>query len=311
MNKVTLDEIVTSIRELTFDRFVIPAFAIKQMEGYDLSIVRSTNTKSGSLTIHKAEDGEVKDNDIVANFAEVTTMSELMDFLIEHNIIVAYTPFFRDNVSVEQLLPCKNKNLSDEDVTIFRKYFFVEDDIKKLMVMYYWKVLDCFNVTEEDITDELVGHLVRPSEKHLVLWVSYFIVDKRRLYEAAAKKVGLTFTDGSDYDSSANADGATSTTVNIGSVFTITEDSGSGDLNDEFYMVGSDNIWGDRYSFWYRLQCYIRDLLEQLFEDFSLRKNQVIEGITELRRELDFRAYYDSYPFTLSPLSRGIVSKEP
>lgn len=30
-SKVTLNEVMMAVRELTFDRFIIPAFAIKQM----------------------------------------------------------------------------------------------------------------------------------------------------------------------------------------------------------------------------------------------------------------------------------------
>lgn len=37
--KVTLNEIMTAVRELTFDRFIIPAFAIKAQEGYVIDIV--------------------------------------------------------------------------------------------------------------------------------------------------------------------------------------------------------------------------------------------------------------------------------
>lgn len=311
MGKVTVKEIINSIRELTFDRFVIPAFAIKQMLGYSVSIVRSTETEAGSLTLHKTDDTD-STNDIIVDFSVYTTLGELMDFLIGKGIVVAYTAFFRDNVSVEELLPCMNKSLSDEDVTIFRKYFFLDEDIKEMIVWYYYRVLDCFGVqSTDDITDDLVEKLHRPSEKHLVIWVSYWIVDKRRVYEMASKKLGLAFTDGTDYDSTSDAGNSMSTTVNIGSVFTITENTGDGDINDDFYMVGNDNIWGDKYSFWYRLQCYLRDLLEQMFGDYSLRKEQVIEGYVELTRELDFRSYYDSYPFTLSPLSRGILSKTP
>jgi hypothetical protein len=56
---------------------------------------------------------------------------------------------------------------------------------------------------------------------------------------------------------------------------------------------------------------YLRGLLEETFGDYSLRKDNVIPGYIQLQRELDFREYFDSYPFTLSPLSRGILSKTP
>jgi hypothetical protein len=146
----------------------------------------------------------------------------------------------------------------------------------------------------------------------MALWVAYHIVEKRRLYEQAATAIGQVFTDGSDYvGSDLSQSMGTTTTTQIGSVFTITEDPSKGFFYEDFNRVGSDNVLGDRYSFWYKLQLWLRDQIEEMFGDYSLRKNTVFNGYTELVRELDFRSYYDSYPFTLSPLSRGILSKTP
>ena len=110
---------------------------------------------------------------------------------------------------------------------------------------------------------------------------------------------------------SSDTTAGTVTTVQIGSVFNITEDPTTQDLYENVAQVGVDSVWADRFSFWYRLQLYLRELLETQFGDYSLRKNQVIPGYVELRRELDFRSYFDNWPFTLSPLSRGILSKTP
>ena len=131
------------------------------------------------------------------------------------------------------------------------------------------------------------------------------------MYECAAKSVGQVYTDGSNYTGSEISSVPTQTTVQIGSVFSITENEKDGYFIEDFNRKGSDNIWGDRYSFWYRLMLYLRDLLENTFGDYSLRKDNVIPGYISLQRELDFREYFDSYPFVLSPLSRGIISKTP
>ena len=133
------------------------------------------------------------------------------------------------------------------------------------------------------------------------------------MYENAAGAIGQSFTDGSDYNGSTDMSNSagTTTTVQIGSVFSVTEDPSKGYFYEDYNRVGSDNVWGDRYSFWYRLMLYLRDLLENTFGDYSLRKDNVIPGYISLQRELDFREYFDSYPFVLSPLSRGIISKTP
>lgn len=323
-SKVTLNEIMTAVRELTFDRFIIPAFAIKQMgEEYfvdiDKSFVPETDSETeevlkGKLTIYKEattseteSEEPTKETIVELSFNDYPTLEDIMNALIEANVIVAYTPYFRGTEPSTVLIQVKNKELT-EDFTAFRRYFFSDEEIKAMISWYYFVVLD---IKDVELTDEIVGKLVRPSEKHLAIWVSYYLVDKRRLYENAANAIGQTFTDGSDYTGSSDTTAGTVTTVQIGSVFNITEDPNTGYFYEDFNRVGSDNVWGDRYSFWYRLMLYLRDLLETQFGDYSLRKDNVIPGYISLQRELDFRSYYDSYPFQLSPLSRGILSKTP
>lgn len=323
-SKVTLNEIMTAVRELTFDRFIIPAFAIKQMGetfyvDIDKVFVPETDGDTeevikGKFTIYKAADtteteSEEIEKEIIVelSFNDYPTLEDIMNALIEANVVVAYTPYFRGTEPSTALIQVKDKELT-EDFTTFRRYFFSDEEIKAMICWYYWVVLD---IKDVELTDEIVGKLVRPSEKHLAIWVSYYLVDKRRLYENAANAIGQTFTDGSDYTGSSDTTAGTVTTVQIGSVFNITEDPNTGYFYEDFNRVGSDNVWGDRYSFWYRLMLYLRDLLETQFGDYSLRKDNVIPGYISLQRELDFRSYYDSYPFTLSPLSRGILSKTP
>lgn len=319
--KVTLNEIITAVRELTFDRFIIPAFAIKHIgEGYVVSIVpaekgydptdENNDPKDGGYLEIKNTIAETTVEPIVLNFSEFQTMESLMNELIAQEIIVAYTPYFRGSELTSSLIKVTDRSLAKEEdnFTAYRRYFFSDEEIISMICWYYWRVLDIPNV---ELTDEIIAKLQRPSEKHMAIWVSYWLVDKRRLYEQAANAIGQSFTDGSDYVGSSDTGAGTTTTVNIGSVFSITEDPSEGYFIEDFNSVGSDNIWGDRYSFWYRLMLYLRDLLETQFGDYSLRKDNVIPGYISLQRELDFRSYFDSYPFTLSPLSRGILSKTP
>lgn len=310
-SKVTLNELITAVRELTFDRFIIPAFAIKQMgENFRVNIDKTFSVEGateeymkGKLSVHSVG----ADNSIEVVFNDYPTLEDVMNKLIEENIIVAYTPYFKGTEPTSTLIQVKDRELS-EDFTAFRRYFFSDEEIKDMICWYYARVLNIRNV---ELTDDIVSRLVRPSERHLAIWVAYQLVDKRRLYENAAKAIGQSFTDGSDYTGSSDTAIGTVTTVQIGSVFNVTEDPTTGHFYEDFNRVGSDNTWGDRFSFWYRLMLYLRDLLETQFGDFSLRKDNVIPGYISLQRELDFRSYYDSYPFTLSPLSRGILSKTP
>ena len=312
---------MTAVREITFDRFIVPAFALKEMgEGVFVSVDKDftpltegeeSEVIKGRLVItRKSSDTEepTEENIVSLTFQEYPTMEGLLEALIANDIIVSYTPYFRGEEPSTSLIKVTDKELT-ENVTLFRRYFFSDEEIEKWIQWYYWRVLDIPNA---EINDEIIGRLVRPSEKHMALWVSYYLVGRRRLFEIAAGSIGQSFTDGSDYVGSDLSDSTgTTTTTQIGSVFTITEDPTKGYFYEDFNRVGSDNVLGDRYSFWYRLQLWIRETLEEMFGDYSLRKDQVIPGYIELQRELDFRSYYDSYPFTLSPLSRGILSKTP
>lgn len=322
-DKVTLNEIMTAVREITFDRFIIPAFALKEMSEGTFVTVDKTFTPEvedptvevikGKLSIYKVVEGQsdaepTKETIVELAFQDYPDMERLMGALIEAGIIVAYTPYFRGVEPSTSLIQVTDRELSTP-FTAFRRYFFSDSEIAELIKWYYFRVLD---IKDVELTDDIVGLLQRPSEKHMALWVSYHICEKRRLYESAAASIGQSYTDGSDYVGSNLSDGTGfTTTTQIGSVFSITEDPAKGDFYEDFNRVGSDNVLGDRYSFWYRLQVWIREQLEEIFGDYSLRKDNVIPGYISLTRELDFRSYYDSYPFTLSPLSRGILSKTP
>jgi hypothetical protein len=293
MASVTLQEIMMSVRELTFDRFIIPAFTLKQSADAAVKVDKDLLriTKSGSETLYE--------------FTDYPTLYELTNKLLDDGVVLAFTPYFKNDEPSTSLMP-RETDLT-ENVTLYRRYFFSDSSLIDEIKNYYLKVLDLPNV---EVTDEIVAKLKRPSEKHMAIWVSYKLVERRRLYENAVTHVGETFSDGSNYTAGSGVTLPSSTTVNIGSVFSITEDVTQGYFYEDFNRVGSDNTWGDRYSFWYKLMLYLRGLIEEDFGDYSLRKDTVMGGRLNLVRDLDFRAYYDSYPFTLSPLSRGIVSKQ-
>ena len=184
-SKVTLNEIMKAVRELTFDRFIIPAFAIKQMgSGNFIEIDPSFEPEisdpdveliKGKLTLYKVAEGETEESskEIIVEivFQQYPTMEDVMDKLIEEGIIVAYTPYFRGQEPANSLIKV-NKELT-EDFTAFRRYFFSDSEIVEMIRWYYAKVLD---ICDKEINDELIGKLKRPSEKHLAIWVSYYLV---------------------------------------------------------------------------------------------------------------------------------------
>ena len=181
---------MTAVRELTFDRFIIPAFAIKAKAGFGVSIqpklideTETTLVKRGSYLTLWEKQGEEQNNIIEIDLQE-RTLEEVMERLIEEGIVVAYTPYFRGAEKGTTLIKV-TKEL-DEDFTAFRKYFFSDEEIMHVVVRYYERVLGI----RGEITDEVISQLKRPSEQHLAIWVAYHLVDKRSLYENAASSIG-------------------------------------------------------------------------------------------------------------------------
>jgi hypothetical protein len=147
--------------------------------------------------------------------------------------------------------------------------------------------------------------------RHLTLWVAIRVVDSRRVAELAASVFSMSYSDGTGATAGSNLSSPSrNITVQVGSVFTLQDDNSvtAQYFQEDFNRVGSDNVLGDKESFWFKLYLYLRDKLEQEFKDFQFRGDNVIVGRIELEKDLNLFAYYDSYPYTISPLSRGILS---
>lgn len=216
----------------------------------------------------------------------------------------------------EELQNAILSNLSSEDPSvIFRKYFFsdlhYENIIRRYFDYYYPRRTAQF--TLEEVFIDLPDNM----RNHVILWSAFWAVEDRRTYELAAQSLvgGADNFDLQDnYSSlySASSGPGTEVQVQIGSVFTLREDSGASSVSKKsggpVAQVGADNILGDENSFWYRLQGFIRKRFEDTFRDYSLRSNEVIEGYDELSplMEHNFMAFFDSYPFRVSPYSRGL-----
>jgi hypothetical protein len=158
--------------------------------------------------------------------------------------------------------------------------------------------------------------------------VSYQIVGKRRLYELAAQALMQSTLGGNpdlmggvDYvnNSSFTMEGpGENVTVQVGDVFTLDEDKNtalgihnSGEIPQGMkppWAVGSDNTLMDYYSFWYRLQLWLRNELEQRTGDYSLRQNEMFTGKIHLdpSNSNKYWSYFDSYPWVFSPYPRGL-----
>lgn len=299
----TLAEVISTIRDLGFDRFVTPSFYLKSPIVGDKLTINSTG-----LTIKTALDVTVID----LPFATYTTMQSLFTALLSHErkLAISYSASFINSTLTTSLLPLTNVVLN-EAVPIYRMYFFSQEKIVDIIERYFMMVLriSCREMEDFEAEDD-VALLGCRSPEHLSLWCAYWLVEERRLYEIAAEALGQsTFSqDGNAALVGIRGDGG-SITVQIGDVFTM-QDSNVLDYTNEgrFNAVGSDNVLGDASSFWYRLQLHIRSQVERLFGDFSLRPDEVIMGRVAFEKDTNFYAWYDQYPYTISPLMRGIIN---
>lgn len=300
----TLSEIITSARELSFDRFVTPCFFIQGNTG-DKMYITATN-----LVVKDISNAEV--------FSFDMTDKKLQDLVNElivspRRFKVSYSASFISNEPASSLIPISGLAI-DMPVPIYRKYFFSDDYVIKELVRDYFIIqlgMDC-GCDGKIQYEQVVAKMQCPRDRHLALWLAFYLLEKRRLFELSATTLGQsTFSNGSgDIGLVTAASGTSSLTMSIGDVFSLSDNpSGGSSLDEGFNRPGADNIFGDKDSFWYRNQCYVREMFERLFGDFSLRPNQVMFGTIELEKDLNYYAYFDSYPYTISPFTRGILSR--
>lgn len=303
----TLLEITKAVKELSFDRFLVPSLHVKAPATLSVS-VQLTGIFTGPT--------------LVVPFTPGETLGDAVDALINSGLVVATDGYFVADEEAVNLRPGQVIAAGTEG-TLLRRNFFSDSFVRGLLKDYYDRVLHLRllpNYTRTidtptgpitELVDTLVSSLSELDERtvpHMVLWLAWHLVAQRRLYETAAAMLGQSnWSDGSGYFNNGAAP-TTNTTVSVGSVFSMTEDLTSGFIDANFDRIGSRNTLGDAYSFWFRLQVDLRSRLENRYGDYSLRDDEVMVGKIILEQPLNYHAYYDSYPYTLSPLSRGILS---
>lgn len=305
-----LSELMQVVRELSFDNF--PAISFYMKAG---TAERTVEVDSTGIII-KDSIGTTVESFLFSNYP---TQQTLVDAIQDSNnpYIIASSPTFIGNEPSDALRKIAVKPLSDEPVSFSRKNYFSDSFIIREIVYEY--LLGVFQIRPNQVPNDPADYLTyvenfasnlnRPLDKHFGLWVAYHVVEKRRMYEAAARQLDVTGVF-SDEDASLieNFENANNLSVSIGDVFSLSTGPEMEDLNDQIHLAGIDNVFGDKNSFWYRLQLFLRLRFEYLFSDFSLRKDQVIQGKIHLEKRTNGYAYYDSWPYTLSPVSREILS---
>jgi len=295
----TIEDVVKSARELSFDRFVTPTFYVSEKEAGESITITTT-----ALTITKAAVTQ-----LTITFSEYPTLEDVINKLITEQYPISYSASYISTEPSNSLLPLSATVLSTP-VSVYRRVFFSNSEVLEVLRRYFVMLLgysyeDAYDI-ELTTTFEALG-ISNAQPHHMALWIAYWLVDRRRVYEMAAETMGQSTYMFSGM--SGVGEGGVSINTSLADVFSITDEPmeryNEGELA---HGVGADNVLGDAASFWYRLQLWLRSQFERLFGDFALRADTVVVGQFDLQKDQNFYAFYDQYPYTISPLSREILS---
>lgn len=303
----TLAEIQVAIKELAFDRFPVPAVVLKAKPNHTLTV------DGTSLRIVTGTTDVVNDS-----YTTFPTQEALFQDVIAKGCPLAFLGYFRGSCPNTDLMPLANAVMSS-DITLLRKSYYNADDIANLVLGYAIQVLKYAPTTTVADLPGIIADMDANTVYHMSLWSALMQVEERRMSDFAGALMKGYFSDGSGMVMAGgfNAgnvwnDGDT-VNINIGSVFSMQDNAGSGSSqyagdNTNPARIGADNVLEDWASFWWKLFLWLRDKLEQKFNDFSFRKETGMWTKAVLDKPLNYRTYYDSYPFTLSAITRYILS---
>jgi hypothetical protein len=300
---ITLAQVITGIRELSFDRFSTPVLFIKKPgSGYTMTI------NSTGLII-KTSLGVTVESFL---FSTYTTLKALSDALVAsaQSYHVSYNAYFTADAETTMLLAVTNRDISLDQQPIYKKYYYTDNEIMGFIREYYAYILGypCADLSTLDLETD-VASLNCPRPHHMTVWCAYWAVDKRRLSELASIYLDQSaFSQSGDGGQISSANAGASMNVQIGDVFSLSEE-GTQQYNEgeQPWRVGADNVLGDAHTFWYKVSLWLRKKLEDLFSDYSLRSSNVLQSHMKLEKDTNFYAYFDSFPWTISPYSRDIL----
>ena len=237
------------------------------------------------------------------------TVSNLITDLIGNGYPVAHTGYFKASEKTSALIKYTKTSL-DNNLTFLKRFFLTDTEMTSIVLDYFHIVLALPDEVAADLAVDVL-ELDETTINHLLLWVSIQCVELRRIAEVAVLAASLSFSDDNGLLSGTIVPKQTEqVNVNIGSVFSISDDNTmtSQYFQEDFNRVGSDNVLGDKDSFWFKIFLSLRKKLEGQYQDFYFRDDNAIFGQITLDKNTNFLAYYDSYPYTFSPLARNVMT---
>lgn len=283
------------IRKIIYDSYPIRTFVFKPKEDRYITISSSEFVLKNSL-------GEILFDASFENYPDMGSLAKA--FLeVQPSVVFGITPLFSHEYPTKNTL--KLEAALTEEISWYRHNFFSDEQI--YFVVNRYMDIHFPEYIGESTENKILMALIPNSRqyRHCILWCGFNLLYERRVSEFMSARLSTSFSDGSAILSAENYKG--SINVSIGSVFSISDELSPSVLEDKFNRVGSESQLGDTDSVWFRLQMYIRSLMENEFADFSLRPNEVMQSTIILERPLDFFSYFGSYPFVTSPDPREVM----
>lgn len=296
----TLSDALIGVRELSYDRFPTPVFVLKASGEKQVEVL------SDKIRIYDNSAASTHSQELL--FTTYTTLISLVEALSAF-IPVAFTSYFKDTASPNTLMLTGGRKTLSEATFIFQKKYLTDGMIKAFMVDYATDILRIEDFTEAGL-EALISELNKKAYGHFCLWVAISVVLERRLSEIAFQSInGTMFTDGTGVEGALPYADDGSINVNIGNVFSMSEQGGSSDdyFSEDYNRVGSENVLGDKNSFWFKLYLYLRDRLESKYKDFYFRNSNVLQSDLILDKYQDYRNWFSSWPWTQNPRASSMV----
>lgn len=286
VDNMTYDQAIRSIRELVYDTNPVQTLSIG---GQDFSFEKT--------------DTSIAFADESYTFSELPKFYDLVGKFFEKKIGYILLPDYVATEYTSGLMNVQETFTKDgEYKTLYRKSYFSQEEIEGAMERAFPYFLAYWGVPR--YTVDIYNDLDYWDRKRLVLLTAYFLLDKRRMQMAGTMElIRRTPALGGGVDVCAMGDGdlkntETSVTTRIGDVFTVTEkitEEGKG-------LEGFTSLWGDKYSYFSKLQLYLRDLYERQFGDFSLRDNVMRNSTFYLEKGWEPSAWVDTINFSQTTL---------
>jgi len=279
VDNLSYNQALRSIREIILDTNPVQCFKV-----------------SGQDFLFKKDATEVALDSDTYTFTEVEKYYDLMDKLRSKEVNVEILPDFVATEFVRDTVNFNYPSITDEK-TISRERYFSTYTIEKVIEEFYAYYCPYYGVPKT--VARIFEDLDYFDRRKLVFWVAYYLVDKKRMnYAASSEAIRLqNEADGEICGTDGQLKNTeTSITTRVGEVFSVTEK----DKDDGKATEGFTSFWGDKYSYYTKLQLWIRDRFERQFKDFSLRDDAMISQSFTIEKGWENMAWINTMDFSKS-----------